>query len=72
VSANGETVRQALEAAARRYHNTRRYEAAPDHRHWRFEYCPAEFCREARQALGMATPALPAAAPEPREPGCEG
>lgn len=43
------SLREALERIARRHH--REMHHAPEHRWWKFEHCPAEECREAREAL---------------------
>jgi hypothetical protein len=76
---NENTVRQALEKTARRFHQERQYNNSQEHKWWKFENCPADYCKEARQALGMPEGVMPPihdtpapAIPAPREPGEEG
>jgi hypothetical protein len=42
-----------FENCARRYHDLLRGEASPSHRYWKFENCPADTCKDAREALGL-------------------
>jgi hypothetical protein len=62
-----------LEMAARKYHGAMWLVNSPEHRYWTWEHCPAEVCRDAREALGIPTPAIEFAdVCKMREPGAEG
>jgi hypothetical protein len=51
LSENATALRDQLEKCARRFHALRQLVGAAEHKHWKFEYCPAESCTEARAAL---------------------
>lgn len=53
MSTVADSLRAQLEKCARRFHETRLRDGAAEHRHWKFENCPAASCREARKALGF-------------------
>lgn len=44
-------LREEFEKSARRFHGLQLYLCSPEHRWWKFEHCPADSCRLAREAM---------------------
>jgi len=59
--------RAKFESCARRFHDHLQGEGSVLHRHWKFEHCPAESCRLAREALSISPPLAPPLAPQQGE-----